>query len=192
MGKRQVELIYKNINKQINSFNKSQNNCCEIGCSHCCYQLIEILNIEKSTITKRLKKDLKTETKIILKKNLNEWLDFFDRNTSNNINEFEIFTKLKEIISRERIKCPMLINNKCSIYSFRPLTCRLHSVEHSPELCETDPYRDPSENVLSERRKIVSGLKQRMEVSVEPFAYTVAKILLPSRKLKPIDTLVLK
>jgi len=185
------KIIYNQITEQIDDYISKQTNCCKIGCSHCCFQLIETIHIERESIREFVINKTDETQKKIIKKNLAKWLDFFDSNTANNriLDKMDIFKEFRDLSILKKEKCPFLIENKCSIYEKRPIACRLHIVEHSPELCKIEPYRDSSQQIQNVRMNLIIKLKTMMSVKVEPLPYVVADIFLPQRKLKPIKEL---
>lgn len=190
MKKGMLQKIYEDVDK----FISTQKNCCTKGCSFCCHQQIEIMNFEKEMIRDYIKTNLTVEENNIVKEGLNDWLDFFDVNTPNNktLTGQDVFTDFGPKAAKASIKCPFLIENVCSIYKMRPFTCRMHIVEHSPQICNTNKLRDSSKPAYIMRAQIVNFLKSKGEISVEPLAYAVADIFLPDRKLKPIEKAVLR
>ena len=110
---------------------------CTKGCSYCCYHPILVSPAEALYIKNRLRfapqilDKIKPEWHIWHQKaqNLLKPLD------AHNVLEFQ--RKYLEM----GIKCPFLLDNLCSIYSFRPLICQTYFTQNSPDTCkagETD------------------------------------------------------
>lgn len=183
----------KNLYKAVDDFTNKQTNCCKKQCSFCCYQQIEVMNIEREIIRNYVQQNLSDQNKDVIRNQLLSWLDYFDKNTpSEPLNGFQIFGTFREKSTYAKLKCPFLINDECSIYNARPFTCRIHIVEDNPNLCDSDRFREPKKEALYVRKTVINSLKNKVELSVEPLPYVVADILLPNRKLKRIEKTILK
>lgn len=116
-----LKLATNDINKEISKHKKID---CKEGCSRCCNQLINIFPIEEIDILNEVENKMVSYKKEIVKNQMREWLQFYQNNTpdklldENDLNEFN-----KKLIANS-IKCPFLIENKCSIYDSRPLACK--------------------------------------------------------------------
>ena len=174
---------------QIDTIIDAENKCCKPGCSFCCHQQIEIMESEKPVIIDYIKLKINIEEKEKIKNDLNIWLNFFDENTPDNkiLNGFDIFLDFRKKCAKQVLKCPFLINNLCSIYEVRPLACRVHYVLHNPELCDKDKERETAEKGSVLRQHVINRIKIYEQVSLIPLTYAVASILLPDRKLKPME-----
>ncbi len=174
--------MYSNIDETIGRVNS----CCKPGCSACCFQTIEILEVEKESIKNAIK-TLDPDIATTVKKQLEKWLNIFDNQFKdfNEINAELIFGKLLNS-GNHRVQCPLLINNLCSIYSLRPATCRMHFVEYLPELCEINRLRDSAKLGLEIRQDLMYYLMERGKNKLYILAFVLAEILLPKRKLKKI------
>lgn len=184
------ELLYKTIINNIDSITPNFKNCCTKGCSFCCYQMIEVYDLEKSEIQNAIK-NLNTSEKQKIKENLESWLDYFNANTPDNkiLDEFDTIKNFINISKSNTHKCPLLIDNSCSIYKNRPLTCRIHSVVDSPQKCKIDPHRSSSaeaNNLRSYTIKFIQSFK-KSELLFLPFI--VAEVIKPNRKIKPLKKL---
>jgi len=184
-----VKQIYNEIDREISKEKKA----CYKGCSACCYQQIEIMNFEKEAIRTYVSDNIKGDLLVKVKQGLNEWLDFFDKNTLNDkpLDGKEIFEIFNRTAAIKGLRCPFLINDICSIYEMRPLTCRIHYVEDNPKLCETNRLRDSAPKAYMMRANMMQIMKNLGEVTLEPLTYIVSDIIIPSRKLKKIERIVL-
>ncbi|WP_420042290.1 YkgJ family cysteine cluster protein [Bacillus cereus] len=45
---------------------------------------------------------------------------------------------LKGEYSKNQVNCPFLIDNSCSIYAVRPVTCRTYFAYGNPERCKKE------------------------------------------------------
>ena len=90
---------------------------CKQGCSHCCYQpviaapleIVHMADVAEKTLTSKQLGDL--------------------------VNRLSEYNSLRheDRKASELAACPMLINESCSLYEARPITCRAH---HSYDLSE--------------------------------------------------------
>jgi Fe-S-cluster containining protein len=182
------------IRNDIDNYVGQQKNCCEIGCSFCCYQTIEVFNIEINDIKDFLLNKIDEETRNKIRLNIIEYFHFFDSNTPNNkiLDYGDLIDNFQDISLTKKTKCPLLIDNKCRIYDGRPIACRIHIVEEDPNLCEKYPYRDSSKPAIYLRQHILQFVSSRKEKSyIVPLSYIIAEALLPKKKLKPITKLLL-
>lgn len=108
--------LHKNLDFTIKDFinkNKIKIDCKE-GCSLCCKtpSRIEVLPTEAFYIAEHLKNTMKEKELNKLIKQLYE-------------NKIKLQNKNLIECSKELTPCPLLINNSCSIYEYRPFVCRL-------------------------------------------------------------------
>lgn len=98
---------------------------CKAGCNHCCHMATLVSVQEAKLIAKE------TGLKLTLPRKYNE------------------FARYRRDF--EGVPCPMLKDNKCSVYSSRPFACRIHYVmDRDNMLCEIRPgelIRAPHLNV---------------------------------------------
>lgn len=91
------------------------NSACRNGCSECCYQPVFLSPIEVVIIS-----DYKRISRLY--------------NPIINDKQSMLEAQKKYM----GVKCPFLLNSKCSIYPVRPLVCRLHfNLSNISELCDT-------------------------------------------------------
>jgi Fe-S-cluster containining protein len=171
-------------------FVESINYCCSIGCNYCCYQSIEILNIERPLIHDFVMKNIVDKDFEIIRDNLSNWLDYFDNNTPNKLTLKleDVFINFRDLSAKGSLKCPFLINGLCSIYDRRPLTCRVHVVEDSPEKCNISKLRDAAPLAHKFRIELKEEITKITDIYLVPLPYAVSDIFLPKRKLKKIET----
>ena len=96
---------------------------CKRGCSHCCYQPVIAAPLEIVHMADVAEKTLTSEQLENLVNRLSEYSSL--RRTDPEGSEFAA--------------CPMLINEACSLYEARPITCRAH---HSYDLSECIQLRN--------------------------------------------------
>lgn len=93
---------------------------CKKGCSHCCHIPVMVSSFEAERIARATKK--------VMNKDAGESL------TTAIGRPLATFT---------RVPCPFLKDSECSIYSIRPMHCRLHnSLAQTSELCNVYEYPD--------------------------------------------------
>ena len=180
----EMNIKYEELKNQIDILISNQKNCCEIGCSFCCYQTVEIAEIEVQTLKKSIE-GLNRETKVKIAENLNTYWDFYNKHISTDqIQHLKDVNKtfLKLPLS-EKTKCPLLIDNMCSIYSDRPLTCRTQIVESKPELCEKDAFRDASKPALKIKGYMSVRLRELDELKMNLLPFIVSEVIDKKRSL---------
>ncbi len=135
---------YDKVDKAIGNYS----NCCNEGCSHCCYQPIEIVNWEKYAISDYIKTQFNEETVSIVRSNLIKWADIFNNEHGTNPDEaYQDRKTFREKVNNNHISCPFLIDNRCSIYDVRPLACRSHIMVDNPDYCKADGLREAPEHI---------------------------------------------
>ena len=180
------------IRKDLDDYIGKQKSCCKVGCSFCCYQTIEVMNMEINDIKDFLLNKIDEDTRNKIRENIIEYFQFFDENTPNDkvLDAYDLINKFQDIALTKKAKCPLLIDNKCSIYESRPLACRIHIVEENPSLCEKDPYRDSSKPAIFVRQNILELMhRSTKNAYIVPLPYIVAETLMPEKELKQIETL---
>lgn len=132
----------KTIHREIDLKMKDVEKICSKGCSHCCYQVVRVHGVEEFPITKYFHEKLDANTKSIIKINLEQWFEYYNINTPNKtLDDQDIYNfSIKQ--GSDKIPCPFLINNECSIYPVRPIACRAYSAKDNLELCVSNSMRD--------------------------------------------------
>jgi Fe-S-cluster containining protein len=105
---------------------------CKIECSDCCHAVFDMPLIEALYIHHKFKETLdeKRQARLIEKANkADRELHMIKRSAykaaAGGRNESEILTDMAE----KRVRCPLLNSReKCELYSYRPITCRLYGV----------------------------------------------------------------
>lgn len=105
---------------------------CKIGCTDCCYAPFDLSLIEAVYINRKFHEVLPNN----IKHKILEQADIIDRQIykikrwafkerQKGVPEEEI---IKEV-GKKRIRCPLLSeDNKCYLYEYRPITCRLYGI----------------------------------------------------------------
>lgn len=177
--------LHQGIDEKSNEYNK----CCKIGCSYCCFQSIEIFRFERKPIEKFINENIDEKTLANIKNNLHNWLDYFDKNTPNDkiLTINDVYIDFRDLIVEDEIACPFLIDDKCSIYPVRPMTCRSHFVQDSPDFCKLDKLRDSCDDSKAIRDVAVKYIRFHIKSPIIILPYAVHEILGLDRKLKPIE-----
>ena len=123
----QVDAAFKAVEKQFPDCVA-----CMIGCADCCHALFDLPLIEALYIKTRFdeKFDEKQRTEILARANTADRAVYRIKRQAYKAHESGRSDKeiLKEM-AIQRVRCPALeSNDRCVIYDFRPITCRLYGV----------------------------------------------------------------
>ncbi len=137
--RREVVRIYKSTDVRLKNIEKS----CLEGCSHCCNQNIPVHVSEELPIVDYIENEFSEPEKESLRERFRSWFKFMNENTpeASVLSEADVQVFNKKLASN-RIPCPFLNDNLCSIYKVRPLACRTFYVTDSPDYCEQNPCRN--------------------------------------------------
>ncbi|MBA3459423.1 MAG: YkgJ family cysteine cluster protein [Deltaproteobacteria bacterium] len=111
---------------------------CTAGCAHCCRQEIVTARAEAEAVAEWIKRSWDEPRIDAFRGKLRDWLRWYR----------EDYPKLiaagvtRSVAFYEHgLQCVALVDNACSLYAARPLTCRTLYVSSSPDACrqETDP-----------------------------------------------------
>lgn len=179
-----VRLLYQKIDNEM----ARKDNCCQKGCAHCCYQLVEVLHIEEPLIIDYIHNRMTEQNKVQVKKNLAEWLIFFEAETpcSDVLTHDDVFVTFKERQVEESFPCPFLIHSECSIYEVRPISCRVHIELDFPELCIANRLRNTTFEAERIWSAFIAALNRHFPLYILPLPYLAANVLLPHTELKTI------
>ena len=106
---------------------------CRTGCTACCYYPLRVGDWEMALVLEAFRK-LPARTRHKVKSTL-------ERSSARVARIRDGWTGFPELeddrlrYSRDRIKCPLLLEDRCVAYSVRPVQCRLHVVVSDPEQC---------------------------------------------------------
>jgi Fe-S-cluster containining protein len=137
---------------------KSFSNCCTKGCAYCCIQPIEIVDIEELPIIEFVKNSMSKEHYMKVRLNVANWAEYFNENYNDSGSFADVNREFRELIDKDRIACPFLIENNCSIYPVRPLACRAHLMFDSPEFCRLDGLREAPNEIVNLRTLVFQNL----------------------------------
>ncbi len=103
---------------------------CEPGCTECCFALFDLSLAEALYLNEKfseLDHDLKNSILIEADKadrQLTKIKKELYKEHQQGVPEREILEKA----SRLKVRCPLLVENKCILYDHRPITCRLYGI----------------------------------------------------------------
>lgn len=162
--------------------------CGGAGCSHCCHQNIRVHFGEGPVIERYIKQDMDPTTKEVVKTNLTSWLAYFDQHTPNGrpVTDTDLLV-FETQIAQDRMPCFFLVDGRCAIYKVRPLVCRTHCVNDSPNDCAANAHRngDPA-GIEIQKRKIAEISRVSDMFGVRPMAYAVQESLGLRHSCKPL------
>ncbi|MBI5583951.1 MAG: YkgJ family cysteine cluster protein [Deltaproteobacteria bacterium] len=106
---------------------------CSAGCAHCCRFHIVINLAEARTLAQYIRQEWPPDQIAALKLRTRQWHAWdHSRPGRPGSNPIE-----KEIdLSQYEDCCPLLVNNRCSVYAVRPIICRTHFVSTPPGSCQ--------------------------------------------------------
>ncbi|MCO5781385.1 YkgJ family cysteine cluster protein [Citrobacter meridianamericanus] len=110
---------------------KQERAACKSGCIHCCYLRVDAYGFEVDSIFTYINSEMNNNTKNLIGEEIKQ--------------QFNVIKDLTiEQHHHINVKCPMLINEKCSVYPVRPIACAsYHSM--SEKYCKQS-YDDPYDN----------------------------------------------
>lgn len=165
---------------------------CKEGCSYCCNQPIEILDVEASIIKQGIDK-LTPEQKERVKQRCIEWWDYYNEHTPEApLSCEDAYHGFTHSTKKDHVACPLLEDNKCMIYAYRPHPCRLHFQTYNIYKCKRNQLRDGVLNGVHFVREFMRYMLQIVP-SVEGihFHRTIMEILDPSYKIKEMEKMMI-
>ena len=107
--------------------NSGQPLSCTLGCSACCSERLQVSRQEADHIWKFMTHD---ERKAAIPK-IKAWLEKYNASNFGEAGEIDALE-----YRRAMIACPLLKENRCSVYEARPLSCRCHGAIGPRIACE--------------------------------------------------------
>jgi len=89
---------------------------CKKGCSFCCYLHVDITSAEADLLARHV---------------TGEHAKQFMKQSDHNLDNW------RELPYQDR-KCAFLVNGECSVYEYRPVSCRKYLVVNDPKKCNTE------------------------------------------------------
>lgn len=120
---------------------------CRPGCASCCTQEITVARAEAEAIADWIKTSWDDAQIAAFSDRLRAWLAWYreqyPRQVASGLSRSAVFYELAPA-------CPALVDNACSIYPARPLTCRTMYVTSPVGACrrKTDPDHDPAAKLV--------------------------------------------
>lgn len=103
---------------------------CDNGCTECCYALFDLSLVEALYLNARfseLEPDQKN-TILIDADKADRKVNRIKKNLFKKHQQGADEQKILWEASREKVRCPLLIDNRCVLYEHRPVTCRLYGI----------------------------------------------------------------
>jgi Fe-S-cluster containining protein len=105
---------------------------CRLGCSDCCHALFDVSLIEALYLNYHFNTDFDPERRAALIEKANRadrTVYKIKRDARKRLEGGGSDEELLVSLSAERVRCPLLDkDNRCEMYEFRPVTCRLYGV----------------------------------------------------------------
>lgn len=113
---------------------------CSKGCGACCRQLIPLAEIEAYKIAEMVEAMPEPRRSLIKSRFEAAWRHFYEIGWLNRLDDWAQFSDednhtLTAEYYYERVPCPFLEDESCSIHADRPLICREYLVTSPPENC---------------------------------------------------------
>lgn len=99
----------------------------------------------------------------------------FKANTPDRVLTEADVIEFEKVAATKRIACPFLINESCSIYEVRQITCRTHIIESSPEECNRNILRETLEPAMKIK---LETIKKLAKVTPFPTAFRILPLAL--------------
>lgn len=181
MKLKDLKMFYQAIETEL----KDEESVCKKGCHYCCYQSVELFSVEIKEITKFIRDILPTAVKQQLKKNIREWMDIYNDYVMNIPDPTieDITVKLNEVLAENEISCPFLIQNKCSIYSRRPIACRTHFESKDLQKCKDNYLYTADNKGMRFQMALVNFFCQNKSVYLYPINFVLASIFYPNEEI---------
>lgn len=184
------ELAY--LDEKLNKLERENNlpNTCTAGCSHCCSHVIAlnpheamILSYKIKSLPVNIQKEVKEKSahicNFLISKNLAE-SNFFS--TGVNLSEGYKYSRLKETIKEEyfsyKLECPLLFNNKCLLYDYRPLTCMSYRCYDDPRICSQNAFAETVSFEFNDYMDIQFRRMRNLDINSRILPYLLNQTLL--------------
>ncbi len=148
---------------------------CKEGCHYCCYEPTEAIMWEAKLAAHHVRHELHAEQRKLLEQIIMDWVDWY----------MGIGRPMdpREYRANPRL-CPFCIGEKCVIYDYRPMACRIHVVPDGPECCKPERAPDDDGTIVRSVELITSAWIATGADEVYTFPEAVASSLglLPKRR----------
>jgi Fe-S-cluster containining protein len=121
---------------------------CKPSCAFCCHQMptgvsgAELVYLyyglqQRMTLSRLFRRCLEAEEL---------WVEIHRRARGQGLpdgNRSDVTTAIAEVYCAMELPCPFLQNNRCLVYDYRPLACRMHFSLSSPAWCKPSHFQHP-------------------------------------------------
>lgn len=187
------EKLVRQVDEVFNTVRKQHPDCvkCELTCSDCCHALFDLTLIEALYINRKFiettfdesKKRVLEEANTADRKIYRLKRSAFKAVSDGQKSEEQVLLEM----AAERVRCPLLNkDNRCDLYAFRPITCRLYGIPTSiagrGHTCGLSAFREgesyPTVNLDSINAKLQS-LSQELVGMLRSTHIKMGNILMP-------------
>lgn len=159
---------------------------CKKGCTYCCTQSVELWQLEIKSIKEFIVNILPENIKKQLKENTRKWLDFYYDYIKDieDVTLEDITVELNNVMVERNIKCPLLINNACSLYARRPISCRTYYESRSNTFCEKNPLEVKGNKGTELQFHLVAFFETDPDTYLYPINFVLAEIFFPEEEIE--------
>lgn len=163
---------------------------CKSGCGACCRQPLLISEAEAYNLAEMVKAMPEPRREIVKKRFADGRQHFENRNWFERFNEFsrqaedgdsealgKFFVALLSEYIEQRVACPFLENESCSIYESRPLICREYLVTSPPENCKNPTPYNTQKLPISGTASRAMGVLCKTPNSKDPASLLLIRLL---------------
>lgn len=173
-------------------------NVCGKGCSACCHQMVYATSWEEELIRHYVESKMFPKVKQVVRKQLVDWWRTFKTMARQSTREAPLTqyeqAEIQRLMRQQRVRCPFLVDDVCSIYPVRPAVCRAHVVANDPSGCAVDPDRNGDARALQPYGQIFGPESTYMPVQkyphfMKPLSYFVTdlfRLAIPSTPMEAI------
>lgn len=161
---------------------------CDNGCTDCCYALFDLslvealyLNLKFSQLPSQVRNEVLLEADKADRK-----IHKIKKTLSKAQSEGQDEKELLEKASREKVRCPLLKDDKCVAYQDRPITCRLYGIPmntgHVSATCALSGFEPGKEYPTVHMNKIfdrLAGLSEEIAVAINTRYPQLHTVLVP-------------
>lgn len=127
---KQVDDVFKQVNGEFSDEVK-----CDNGCSDCCYAIFDLTFIEALYLKQKFNEQFKGKIKhevITEASDTDRKIYKMKKQIAQNVKTEQSDLEIIGRLSREKVKCPLLDENKkCMMYDNRPIACRVSGIPSS-------------------------------------------------------------
>ncbi len=153
---------------------------CKAGCDHCCRYHIVMNVAEAQTMAHYIRQEFSEEQIAKMQMRTHQWHEWDNSRPGRPSAVISDETDLSGYVHC----CPLLVNNRCSVYPVRPVVCRAHYVSSHPSYCcavnDPESTEDPPV-VLKSVVEAVSPYTRLIRAQIENsgVSFSQSNMLLP-------------